>query len=305
MTKQRNSSAKRVSRKDTDRGPDEGRPLRSGLHLVATPIGHLGDLSTRALDTLKLADLVLCEDSRVTGKLLKLHGVERSLLAYHEHNAARMRPRVLDHLARGETVALASDAGTPLVSDPGYKLVREVIEAGHEVLAVPGPSAALAALVVSGLPTDRFLFAGFLPSRSSARRRAIEELAGVPATLIWFESAKRVAGALDDLAEILGPRPAAVARELTKAFEEVRRGPLGELAAAYGEIVPPRGEIVIVVGPPGGADGCSSDETLEEALREALSTMGPSAAAASVAKRTGRPRQDLYRRALALRADET
>ncbi len=166
--------------------------LKPGLHLVATPIGHLGDLSPRALVTLQEADLLICEDTRVTGKLLKLNGVERSMHAYHEHNAGRMRPRILKHLAAGESVALASDAGTPLVSDPGYKLVRDVIEAGHEVLAVPGPSAALAALVVSGLPTDRFLVGGFLPSKSGARIRAIEEVAAVPASLIWFEIAAEV-----------------------------------------------------------------------------------------------------------------
>ena len=275
--------------------------MKPGLHLVATPIGHLGDLSPRALETLKDADLVLCEDSRVTGKLLHANGIQRSLHPYHEHNAARMRPRVLDHLAKGEAVALASDAGTPLVSDPGYKLVRDVIDAGYEVLAVPGPSAALAALVVSGLPTDRFLMAGFLPNKSSARRRAIEALKAVPATLIWFESARRLAGALADLDAGLGPRPAAVARELTKVYEEVRRGLLPDLAAAYADEEPPRGEIVIVVGPPAEAE--ITDETLDVALTEALETLSPSAAAAAVAARTGRPRRDLYRRALALRND--
>ena len=279
--------------------------MKPGLYLVATPIGHLGDFSPRALETLREADLVICEDSRVTGKLLKLNGVERSLLPYHEHNAARMRPRILDHLERGESVALASDAGTPLVSDPGYKLVRDVIDAGHEVLAVPGPSAALAALVVSGLPTDRFLFAGFLPSRSQARRRAIEELSSVPATLVWFESAKRLAGALEDLADILGSRPAAVARELTKTFEEVRRGGLDELAFAYGKEQPPRGEIVIVVGPPAANAAAMEEGAIDDALLEALRTMGPSAAAAFVAKKADRPRKELYRRALALRSEAT
>lgn len=283
---------------------DGQRSLKAGLHLVATPIGNLGDCSPRALETLEQADLVLCEDSRVTGKLLKLKGIERSLLPYHEHNAERMRPRVLDHLARGESVALASDAGTPLVSDPGYKLVRDVIEAGHEVLAVPGPSAALAALVVSGLPTNRFLIAGFLPPRSSARRRAIEELASVPATLIWFESAKRLVPTLADLADVLGPRPAAVARELTKTFEEVRRGNLIELAATIAEEKTPRGEIVIVVGSPGAEASGKNDGAVDDALRHALETMGPSAAAASVAKITDRSRKELYRRALALRSEE-
>ncbi len=291
-------------REETGEPEKERWPLKAGLHLVATPIGHLGDLSPRALETLKTADLVLCEDSRVTGKLLKLHGVERSLHPYHEHNAARMRPRILDHLARGESVALASDAGTPLVSDPGYKLVREVIEEGHEVLAVPGPSAATAALVISGLPTDRFFFGGFLPTKSSARRRMIEEVSSVPATLIWFESAKRLASTLSDLAAVLGSRDAAVARELTKAFEEVRRGGLDDLASAYAQEPPPRGEIVIVVGPKVEADGWD-DNAIEEALREALETNGPSAAAAAVAAKTGLPRRDLYRRALAFRDNES
>ena len=253
--------------------------MKPGLHLVATPIGHLGDLSPRALETLKRTPIwVLCEDSRVTGKLLHANGIQRSLHPYHEHNAARMRPRVLDHLAKGEAVALASDAGTPLVSDPGYKLVRDVIEAGYEVLAVPGPSAALAApRRFQGLPTDRFLMAGFLPNKLSARRRAIEELKAVPASLIWFESARRLAGALADLDACLGPRPAAVARELTKVYEEVRRGLLPDLAAAYAEKEPPRGEIVIVVGPPAEAE--ITDETLDAALTEALETLSPSAAA--------------------------
>ncbi|MEZ5935051.1 MAG: 16S rRNA (cytidine(1402)-2'-O)-methyltransferase [Alphaproteobacteria bacterium] len=277
--------------------------MRPGLYLVATPIGHLGDLSPRALETLRDADLVLSEDTRVTGKLLKLNGIERSLLPYHEHNATRMRPRVLDHLEEGKSVALASDAGTPLVSDPGYKLVRAVIDAGHEVITVPGPSAVLAALTVSGLPTDRFLFAGFLPTKPAARRRAIEELAGVPATLIWFDSARRLAASLADLVHVLGPRPAAIARELTKAFEEVRRGDLAELAAEFAEREPPRGEIVIVVGPPvAGAE--LDDAAIDQALRRALETKSPSAAAAEVAALTGLPRRDLYKRALASRGDK-
>ena len=284
---------------------DALRSLKAGLHLVATPIGHLGDCSPRSLETLELADLVLCEDSRVTGKLLKLKGIERSLLPYHEHNAARMRPRVLDHLAKGESVALASDAGTPLISDPGYKLVRDVIEAGHEVLVVPGPSAALAALVISGLPTDRFLFGGFLPPRSKARRRAIEELASVPTTLIWFESAKRLAATLADLADVLGPRPAAIARELTKAFEEVRRGSLNELSEMIAGEKALRGEIVIVIGPPSTVEAADSDEAVDEVLRQALETMAPSAAAASVAQKTDRSRKELYRRALALRSGQS
>jgi 16S rRNA (cytidine1402-2'-O)-methyltransferase len=274
--------------------------MKPGLHLVATPIGHLGDLSPRALETLRDADLVLCEDSRVTGKLLKLKGIERSLTPYHEHNAARIRPRVLSHLENERSVALVSDAGTPLISDPGYKLVREAIDAGYEVMAVPGPSAALAALTVSGLPTDRFLVAGFLPAKSSARQRAIGAFKTVPATLIWFDSPRRLAGALADLETVLGQRPAAVARELTKVFEEVRRDRLDRLARYYADEGPPRGEVVIVVGPP-DEQTAIDEETIDDALTEALETLSPSAAAAAVAARTGQPRRALYSRALTLR----
>lgn len=274
--------------------------LKPGLHLVATPIGNLGDLSPRALETLTQANLLVCEDTRVTGKLLKMNSIERSMQAYHEHNAARMRPRILRHLEAGESVALASDAGTPLVSDPGYKLVRDVIEAGHEVLAVPGPSAALAALVVSGLPTDRFLMGGFLPAKSGARQRSIEELAKVPASLIWFEAPQRLKATLADLAACLGPRPAAVARELTKRFEEVRRGGLDELAAFYAESAQPRGEIVIVVGPPTDEEKNLTSEDVDRALMEAMTDLSPSAAAASVAAETGLPKRELYRRAVEL-----
>lgn len=284
-----------------DRRPS-AESIKPGLHLVATPIGHLGDLSPRALATLKNADVLVCEDTRVTGKLLKLHGIERSILAYHEHNAARMRPKILGKLEAGDSVALASDAGTPLVSDPGYKLVREAIAAGHEVLAIPGPSAALAALVVSGLPTDRFLVSGFLPTKSVARRRAIDEVAAVPATLIWFEAPQRLASSLSDLADRLGPRPAVVARELTKRFEEVRRETLDQLATHYAEAGAPRGEIVIVVGPPAAAERDLSDNEVDQALIQALADQSPSAAASAIAAVTRRPKRELYKRALALGA---
>ncbi len=276
--------------------------MKPGLHLVATPIGHLGDLSPRALATLIEADLLICEDTRVTGKLLKVNGVERSMHAYHEHNAARMRPLILQHLAEGKGVAMTSDAGTPLVSDPGYKLVREVIDAGHEVFAVPGPSAALAALVVSGLPTDRFFFGGFLPSKSGARKKVIQELASVPASLIWFEAPQRLIASLQDLASCLGPRPAVIARELTKHFEEVRRGTLDELAERHQGSPQPRGEIVIVVGPPLAADTALSDDEVDQALAKALETMSPSSAAAEVAAITGRPKRELYKKAISLRS---
>lgn len=273
--------------------------LGPGLHVVATPIGHLGDLSPRALATMTDADLLACEDTRETGKLLARHGVRRPLLAYHEHNAATMRPRLLAALTAGGSVALVSDAGTPLVSDPGYRLVRAAIDAGVPVLAVPGPSACLAALTVSGLPSDRFLVAGFLPAKATARRQALAELASVPATLIAFETAPRLASCLADMAAVLGPRPAAVARELTKRFEEVRRATLDALAAHYAAVGPPKGEIVVVIGPPPAQ--ATPLEAADAALIEALQTRGPSAAAAKVAAATGLARAALYKRALALK----
>jgi 16S rRNA (cytidine1402-2'-O)-methyltransferase len=289
--------------------PDDGQPsggsgrskLAPGLHLIATPIGNLGDLSPRARAALAAADLVVCEDTRVTGGLLHRQGIDRPLLAYHEHNAARMRPQILARLQAGAAVALTTDAGTPLISDPGYKLVRAAIDAGIEVLTVPGPSAAIAALTVSGLPTDRFLVAGFLPARGAARARALRELGAVRATLVLFESARRLPATLAELAQALGPRAAAVARELTKRFEEVRRGPLDRLAADYARAGPPRGEVVLVIGPPAAADAAATEDELDAALETALATMAPAAAAAAVAAATGRPRREVYRRALALR----
>jgi 16S rRNA (cytidine1402-2'-O)-methyltransferase len=282
-------------------GEDQGSKLAPGLHLVATPIGNVGDLAPRALAALRDADLVVCEDTRVTGKLLRLCDAMRPLVAYHDHNAARVRPQILARLRAGASVALVSDAGTPLVSDPGYKLVREAIAQGSEVLALPGPSAALAALTVSGLPSDRFLVAGFLPSRAGARRRAIAELGAVPATLVLFEAARRVSETLAELAAALGPREAALARELTKKFEEVRRGSLPELAAHYAAAGAPRGEVVLVIGPPAGDAGEVALADLDAALLEALACMSPAAAAASVAAATGLGRREVYRRALALK----
>ncbi|WP_425450170.1 16S rRNA (cytidine(1402)-2'-O)-methyltransferase [Virgifigura deserti] len=273
-----------------------------GLILVATPIGNLADITLRALDTLRRADVIACEDTRVTARLLARYGIETSLLAYHDHNAARRRPVLLDRLRRGETVALVSDAGTPLVSDPGFKLVRAARDAGINVTAAPGPSAPLTALVISGLPSDRFLFAGFLPPRGAARRTALGTLATVPASLLFFESAGRLAATLADMATVLGPREAAVARELTKLFEEVRRAPLPELAAHYAAAGPPKGEIVIVVAPPEEAAATEAD--LDAALERALAEMSLRDAAAAVATATGRPRREVYARALALARDK-
>lgn len=274
--------------------------LASGLHVVSTPIGNLGDLSPRALGTILAADLVLAEDTRVTAGLLSSRGASRRLLSYQEHNAARVRPEILERLAGGASVVLVSDAGTPLISDPGYKLVREAAERGIGIYAVPGPSAALAALVVSGLPSDRFMVRGFLPAGGAARRQAVAELRTVPATLILFESPRRLAATLGDLAAGLGPgRPAAVARELTKRFEEVWRGTLESLASERAAAEPPKGEIVIVVGPPEpGAP--VADEALDAALAEALAHLPVSAAAAVVAACSGRQKREVYRRALGL-----
>jgi 16S rRNA (cytidine1402-2'-O)-methyltransferase len=275
----------------------------AGLHIVATPIGNLADITLRALEVLRHVDLIACEDTRVTGNLLARYEIGTRRFAYNDHNAERVRPMLLERLRRGERIALVSDAGTPLVSDPGYKLVRAAIAEGLPVTTVPGASAPLAALALSGLPSDRFLFAGFLPSRSSARRHELAELAAVPATLILFESARRLSEALADMVSVLGDRPAAVAREMTKRFEEVRRGSLAALAAHYAAAGPPKGEIVIVIGPPASAPAKDSAEaavTLDDMLRDALAGASLRDAAAAVAIASGLPRRAVYARALAL-----
>jgi 16S rRNA (cytidine1402-2'-O)-methyltransferase len=272
--------------------------LARALYLVATPIGNLGDITLRAIDTLAGSRAIACEDTRVTAKLLARHGISRPLIAYHDHNAARVRPQLLARLERGETIALVSDAGSPLVSDPGFKLVREALARGIVVTVVPGPSAAIAALQLAGLPADRFFFAGFLPAKAAARRSALRELAAVPGALVFFETAPRLASALADMAATLGPRPAAVARELTKMFEEVRRDSLSALAHHYAEAGAPKGEIAIVVAPPGDSRAAVD---VDRALQEALPRLSPSAAAAEVARATGLHRRDVYRRALALK----
>jgi 16S rRNA (cytidine1402-2'-O)-methyltransferase len=278
----------------------EAPRLSAGLHLVATPIGNLRDITLRALETLAAADLIACEDSRVSRRLLDHYGIATPLTPYHEHNAAAARPKLLARLAEGQAVALISDAGTPLVSDPGFKLVREAQEAGHAVTALPGPSAALAALTVAGLPTDRFCFEGFLPPKEGQRRTRIGELATIPATLILFESGPRLARALSDLADGLGDRPAAVCRELTKLHEEVRRGSLPALAQHYADGAETRGEIVIVIAPPSGDAAPLSESELDTLLRRALERGSVKDAASEVATATGRPRRELYKRALAL-----
>ncbi len=272
--------------------------LAPGLYLVATPIGNLRDITLRALDVLAAADLVLCEDTRVGGKLLSAHGIKAKLLRYDEHAAERARPQVLAALAGGGRVALTSDAGTPLVSDPGYRLVRDAIEAGASVFPIPGASASLAALMVGGLPTDRFLFAGFPPPKSTGRRALFAELKPVRATLIFFEGGSRLAACLADMADVFGSREAVVARELTKLHETVIRGPLPHLAVDP-RLDHPKGEMVILVG--GGAAEAATEADIDAALREALTREPPGGAAAEVAKSLGLSRQDLYARALALR----
>jgi 16S rRNA (cytidine1402-2'-O)-methyltransferase len=280
--------------------PADAPRLPAGLHLVATPIGNLRDITLRALETLAAADVIACEDTRVTRKLLDHYGITTPLTPYHEHNAAAARPKLLERLAAGEAVALVSDAGTPLVSDPGYKLARAARDAAHAVTAVPGASAALAALTVAGLPTDRFFFEGFLPAKDGPREKRIAELARIPATLILYESGSRLSRALAALAQGLGPRQAAVCRELTKLHEEVRRGDLASLARAYAEGAEIRGEIVLIVEPPAiGADEPSAGE-VDALLRRALQRSSVKDAVSEVAAATGRPRREIYQRALAL-----
>jgi len=280
---------------------DTGRPdpLPPGLYIVATPIGNLGDVTRRSADVLARCDAVACEDTRVTGKLLRHLGVSKPLWRYDDHSAAEARARLIEAM-RGKAVALVSDAGTPLVSDPGYKLVREAREAGVPVTSLPGPSAPVVALTLSGLPSDRFLFAGFLPGKDKARAETLAELAGVRATLVFFETAPRLVKALEAIGEVLPGRELAVARELTKLYEECRSGSAAELAAHY-TAHPPRGEIVLLVGPP--AEQAASASDADALLREALATEKPSQAAAQVAKATGLDRKALYARALELRAE--
>ena len=269
----------------------------SGLYLVATPIGNLGDISLRALELLAGADVIACEDSRVTRKLTDRYGITTPLTPYHEHNAVEARPKLLTRLAQGQAVALVSDAGTPLISDPGYKLVRADREAGVNVTALPGASATLAALSVAGLPTDRFFFEGFLPPKQTARQKRIAELATIPATLVLFESGPRLSAALTDLAEGLGSRAAAICRELTKLHEEVRGGDLASLARDYAKGGETRGEIVIVVGPP-PLNVVAAD--VDDLLRQALVRVSVKDAVGEVALATGRPRREVYQRALVL-----
>jgi len=272
-----------------------------GLYVIATPIGNARDITLRALDILRSVDLIVAEDTRVTSKLLSIHAIQKPLSSYNDHNAARERPRILARLRSGERVALVSDAGTPLVSDPGFKLVREVIAEGLAVHAVPGPSAALAALTLGGLPTDRFLFAGFLPTRSAERRRALAELKDVRATLIFFESAHRVSETLREMSDVLGARPAVVAREMTKLHEELRRDLLPALARHYEEAPPPKGELTVLVG--GSREQADNLSSLDPLLRSALEFMPLRAAVDLVAAACKVSRSATYERALKLKSD--
>jgi 16S rRNA (cytidine1402-2'-O)-methyltransferase len=274
-----------------------GHALAPGLHLVATPIGNLGDITLRALWVLRSVDRILCEDTRVTARLLTHYGIDKPLDPYHDHNADRVRPSALAALRRGETLALVSDAGMPLVSDPGFKLVRDAIAENLPVTAAPGPSAALTALILSGLPPDAFFFGGFLPPRSVARRKALAQWQGLAATLVFFEGPSRLASSLADMAETLGDRPAAVGRELTKRHEEMRRDRLVALTKYYQTQPTPRGEIVVVVGPPEAAVPKIAD--LDSRLDELLAQLSLRDAVAALAAETGVTRRVLYDLALA------
>jgi 16S rRNA (cytidine1402-2'-O)-methyltransferase len=268
-----------------------------GLYLVATPIGNLGDITLRALQTLAGVDVIACEDTRITRRLTERYGLDAALTPYHEHNAAAARPKLLARLAEGRAVALVSDAGTPLISDPGFKLVREAAAAGITVFAVPGPSSVLAALSVAALPTDRFFFEGFLPPKETARRTRLAELARIDATLVIFEAGSRVQDTLRDLAATMGAREAAICRELTKLHEEVTRGPLSDLGA-NAESLEPRGEFVLVIGP--AVEAQVPAEALDDLLRDALATHSVKDAVAQAVELSGRPRREVYARALEL-----
>jgi 16S rRNA (cytidine1402-2'-O)-methyltransferase len=276
---------------------------RGGLYLVATPIGNLGDITLRALETLAAVDFIACEDTRITRRLTERYGISAQLKAYHEHNAAEMRPKILELLAQGAAIALVSDAGTPLISDPGFKLVREACAAGLSVVALPGPSSVLAALSVAALPTDRFFFEGFLPSKAAARRARLRELAHLDATLVLFESGSRVQDTLTDLAAIMGARDAAICREMTKLHEEISRGTLSELAQSA-DTLETRGEFVLVIGPGPEGSQTMTAEAIDDLLRDRLTRDSVKDAVAHAVEVSGRPRREIYARALEL-AKET
>jgi 16S rRNA (cytidine1402-2'-O)-methyltransferase len=272
----------------------------AGLYIVATPIGNLGDMTQRAIETLRGVAVIACEDTRVTGGLLQRFGIATPMTSYHDHNADRVRPQIIARLQAGEAVALVSDAGTPLISDPGYKLVRACAEAGIATVPLPGPSALLAALAVAALPTDRVLFAGFLPAKSGARRDALMAVKSLQATLVFYESPQRLADSLADMAAVFGSREASVCRELTKLHEEIRRASLAELAAAYAGEATPKGEVVVVVAGAPQEQAAADDADIDQSLRDAFKTMSVRDAAAAVAAALNQPRRTVYARALAL-----
>ena len=276
----------------------------AGLHLVATPIGNLGDITLRALETLAGVDVIACEDTRITRRLTERYGITAELTPYHEHNAATARPKILARLSEGASIALVSDAGTPLISDPGFKLVREACAAGHAVTALPGPSSVLTALSVAGLPTDRFFFEGFLPAKEAGRRRRLSELTRIDATLVLFESGNRMQQTLADLAEIMGAREAAICRELTKLHEEVTRATLPELAAQAATLET-RGEFVLVIGPPPADAQTFTDHALDDLLRDQLRAHSVKDAVAHAVELSGRPRREVYARALELAKEKS
>ena len=281
----------------------EAEKCRAGLYVTATPIGNLRDITIRALETLAGVERILCEDTRTTGKLMERYGIRTPLSPYHEHNAAKVRPGIVESLAQGAALALVSDAGMPLVSDPGYKLVADAVAAGHHVEAIPGASATLTALAISGLPTDRFLFAGFLSNKTSERRNALEDLKRLRASLIFFESPHRIVDTLLAIADVLDDRPVAVTRELTKMHEEAVRGRASEVAAILSARPSIKGEITLVVGPPEAAEMVHSAADIDAALMASTQSMPASQAAADVARRLGISRKDAYARLLALKGE--
>ncbi len=277
----------------------DGQHYPPGLYLVATPIGNLGDITLRALYVLHKADIVLCEDTRVTRKLLSAYGISARTLAYHEHNAARMHGQVMEHLASGKRIAVVSDAGTPLISDPGFGLVQAAYDAGHAVTSLPGASSVTTALTLAGLPAEPFLFAGFLPPKATARRKSADDLAAIPATLVLLEAPHRLDATLKTLAEALGNRPAAILRELTKRHEEAHRAPLAELATHYDQEGNPKGEIVLVIAPP--VPKIATDADLDATLKAALACLSVKEASQQVAEELRLPRKQVYARALELK----
>ena len=302
MNSQRKLQDEQQARPETN-PRDAASKLPPGLYLVATPIGNLADITVRALDVLRACDVIMCEDRRATARLLQHYAITTPTQSYHDHSAASVRKGIIERLRDGARIALVSDAGTPLISDPGYKLVRMAVAEGLHVSALPGACAPVMALSLSGLPTDRFFFAGFLPPRQSARKAQLRQLAAVPGTLIFFESPRRLAGCLADMAEIFGDRPAAVARELSKLFEEVVRGSLPTLAERYAEDGPPKGEIVILIGASEEVSQQQSEalaSDLDSRLQAELAQYRLKEAVARVTADTGLPRKQVYARALAL-----